>query len=212
MGLAARRPNSCQGSDLASSREARLNVQSLLFSGEGKQMRSIVRTGLVLAGLLIAPTAGFALGPGTGGGGSSGGNSTPSGAAVGYSAQEISQLLIDAGFQSEVQKDSKNNQYVVSNFWGGQPYAIAYPSSCNSDGSGCKAMQIFVNIGKNDLINQAWMDAWNTRELFAKVVKLSDGSVVFDWDFLITGVTPDNVKLAAALFKQQVDASANFKP
>lgn len=180
-------------------------------------MRSITKTALIMAAaLVLAPAAGFALGPGTGGsggGGSNGGGSTaPSGAVAGYSAQEISQLFTDAGFQSEVQKDKDNTQFVVGNFWGGSPYAIAYPYSCNADGSGCKVLQIFVNIGKNDQITQAWMDAWNTRQLFVKVVKMSDGSAVFDWDVIITGVTPDYVKLVAALFKQQLDASSSFKP
>ena len=91
-------------------------------------MRSFTRAALIIAAVLVTPVAGLAVGPG---GGNSPNSGTPSGIVAGFSAQDISQLLTDAGFQSEVQKDKDNSQYIVTNFWNGPPYAVTYPYSFN---------------------------------------------------------------------------------
>jgi hypothetical protein len=164
--------------------------------------------------MLFAATANAQPRPGGGGHSpSGGGGSSAGGLIIKIQADQVAQLLNDAGFPSKVIETKNGDHMVVSAFWNDQIFSGAIPEACEKDGSGCHAVMLFANLGKDTGVDEAWLDAWNKSYWYTHVFKLDSGELVFYWHVgLLTGVTPDYIKLAAKLFKANVDASTDFKP
>jgi hypothetical protein len=182
-------------------------------------MRIVTKTVLALLVLVLAvaadaqPRPGGGRGPagGGGGGGGGGGNASGGGLIVKVQAEQLAQLMKEAGFPSKVVDN--NGKMVQSTFWSDQIFSGIIPQACEKDGSGCHSFKLFANFGKENGIDQAWIDAWNNTYFYVRTYKLKDGQLIFEWNVaLLNGVTPDYIKLAAAFFKSTVDESTDFKP
>jgi hypothetical protein len=181
-------------------------------------MRFTTKAILVVASLVLAATASAQPRPGggapkaPGGGAPAPGGGAPGGLIVKIQAEQIAQLFNEAGFRSKVIDNNKIHM-VQTEFWSDQVFSGAIPGGCEKDGSGCHWMQLFANLGTDSGVDQAWMDAWNGRWYGVRVHKLDNGAVVFYFDVpMLSGVTPDYIKAAGAVFKAIVDASTDFKP
>ena len=98
---------------------------------------------------------------------------------------------------------------VLVAFWNDQIFSGAIPQACEKDGSGCHSFKLFANLGKDTGVDQAWINAWNNSYYYVRAFKLQDGQLIFEWNVaLLTGVTPDYIKLAAIavqVCRRQVD-------
>lgn len=178
-------------------------------------MGMVTRTVLALLLLAVAvaadaqPRPGGGRGPSGGGGG--GGGGTSGGLIVKIQAEQLAQLMKDAGFPSKV--IDNNGKIVQSVFWNDQIFSGIIPQGCEKDGSGCHSLKLFANLGKDTGTDQAWLDAWNSSYFYVRAYKLKDGQLIFEWNIaLLNGVTPDYIKLAATFFKSTVDEFTDFKP
>ena len=90
-------------------------------------------------------------------------------------------------------------------------FSGAFGLDCDNKNN-CYAMRVFANIGKDPSANAAWMTSWNNKMPFVRVYNDKDGNLIFAWDTLLTGVSPDDVVVTAKIFKQLVDLSSDFKP
>jgi Putative bacterial sensory transduction regulator len=178
-------------------------------------MGIVARAILVVAALAIVAAAYAQPRPGgrgpSGGGGGGGGGGAPGGLIVKIQAQNLAQLMNDAGFASKLIDNS--GPVVLVAFWNDQIFSGAIPQACEKDGSGCHSFKLFANLGKDTGVDQAWINAWNNSYYYVRAFKLQDGQLIFEWNVaLLTGVTADYIKLAAIAFKSAVDESTNFKP
>jgi hypothetical protein len=181
-------------------------------------MRFTVRALVVTASLVLAAAA--VAQPRPGGGGPrpptppppGGGDGAPGGMIVKINAEQLAQLFTEAGFPSKVIDNNKTHM-VQTQFWTEDVFSGAIPEACDDDGSGCHVFKIFANLGADAGITDAWINAWNSRYWFARAYKLDNGALIFAFDVpLWTGLTPDYIKTAAAMFKKSVDESTDFKP
>ena len=116
----------------------------------------------------------------------------------------------DAGFASKL--IDNNGPVVLVAFWNDQIFSGAIPQACEKDGSGCHSFKLFANLGKDTGVDQAWINAWNNSYYYVRAFKLQDGQLIFEWNVaLLTGVTPDYIKLAAIAFKSAVDEFDQFQ-
>lgn len=180
-------------------------------------MHFTTRAILMAAALIFAiaanaqPRPGGGPAPKGGGGGAPAGGSVPAGMIIKIQAEQIAKIFGDAGFQSKVIDNNKIHM-VQTVFWTSDIFSGAIPNACEDDGSGCHAFQIFANLGKDSPVNQAWMDAWNSKTLYVHA-SMANGELIFSWDVgLLTGITSDYIKTSAQLFKYIVDQSTDFKP
>jgi hypothetical protein len=177
-------------------------------------MRIVARAVLVVVALAVAAAAYGQPRPGGRGpsGGGGGGGGAPAGLVVKIDAQKLAQLMNDAGFASKV-IDNGGVTVVLVTFWNDQIFSGAIPQACEKDGSGCRSFKLFANLGKDTGVDDAWINAWNRSYYYVRAFKLPSGELVFEWNVaLLTGLTPDYIKLAALAFKSAVDDSTDFKP
>jgi hypothetical protein len=177
-------------------------------------MRFFKVASLVLVALVLTVSAHADPKPGGprpgGGGPSPGGGNAPSGLVVNVQPEQMAQILTQAGFQSKA-VDNGGTHMVRSLFWSEDIFSGLIPEVCDKDGP-CHAYKLFANLGKDSGVNQAWIDAWNSRWLYVHAT-LSDGSLIFAWDVaVLTGVTPEYVASTAKLFVAIVNESTDFKP
>jgi hypothetical protein len=135
----------------------------------------------------------------------------PGGVIQKVTAEQVLLLLNELGFSSRIASGENNTQFIVSQFWNAQVYSGVFLEQC--DRGGCYVMRFFVNMGKDQGMDQAWMNGWNARMLMVRAARLPDGNAVLMMDASVRGgVTTDYVKLAAQNFISVVNSSANFKP
>jgi hypothetical protein len=184
-------------------------------------MRFSTKAILVVASLALAATASAQPRPGGGGpkppgggggGGGSGGGGAPAGALINSAENEqLAQLFNAANFKSAVVELKNGNHVVKIEFWPGV-YSGAYPIFC-TEGKDCLGYQIFVNLGGDSGVDQAWLDAWNRSWPYVRAYKLQSGELIFQADVLVRGgVTPQYIQNTASVFKTIVDKSSDFKP
>jgi Putative bacterial sensory transduction regulator len=179
----------------------------------GLRMRLLSKVVLVIASLGCA-TAAVAQ-PRIPGGNIGGQAPAPSGGGllIKLTPEQVVGLLNEAGFHSEVRRDSVDAKVVVAAFWGQEPYSGVIMDHCEKDGSGCHNLFFFANYGKDQPVDANWINAWNNSKIGVKALKLDDGTLLFEYDLsLLTGVTADYVKEFAKFFKLVVDTATQFKP
>jgi hypothetical protein len=185
-------------------------------------MRWSVNTLVIVAAIAFAAVSASAQGPrpgggprggdSGGGGGGGGGSGNSNGLVIGFNADQIAQIHNAAGFKSEV-VNNNGIKMVRTLFWPDAPdiFAGAYGTSCGDKGQ-CAGMSTFANLGKVESATPAWVAAWNTKLYYVRSYVTKEGNLIFDWDILLVGVSPDDVVLTTKLFKQIVDSSTDFKP
>jgi len=183
-------------------------------------MRLSMKAILVVASIALAAAAsaqprpgggGPKPGGGGGGGGSPGGGGAPAGLIVNAQVEQLAALFNEAGFRSTVVQ-KQGGKVVQTEFWSADVFSGAYPVHCEKDGP-CHGYKLFANLGRDSGVDEAWLDAWNSRLVYVRAFKLPSGELIFAWDVpVLTGVSPDYVKLTATLFKTIVDLATDFKP
>jgi hypothetical protein len=178
----------------------------------------LARTALLLTfAFALATAVGAQPRPGGGGGGprpgpGGGGGGPPGGLIVQYDPDQIAKLLSDAGFPSQVIEMKDKSRQVQTQFWP-DVFSGAIPIYCQNKNPGiCNGVAIFANLGKSS-VDSNWLNAWNASFFFVRAYTLESGELIFKYDVLLApGVTPDYIKLTAAIFKNAVDQSTDFKP
>ena len=175
-------------------------------------MRSIAKIMIIFTALLLAAPADAQPRPGGGTKKPGGeGGSAQGGLITFVQLEQLARIFSAAGIKSSVEKLQNGVQIVKMEIWP-DTYSAALPSNCKDDGTQCGGYQIFVNLGDTG-VNDAWLQAWNSRYLFVRTYKLDNGAQIFRWDGLTRGgVTPDNIALSAVIFKNIVEQATDFKP
>jgi hypothetical protein len=171
-------------------------------------MHAVAQIMIVFTALVFAATASAQPRPGGGGGG---GDSAPGGVITFVQHELLARIFNGAGIKSSVERLKDGGQIVKMQIWP-NTYSAAVPIFCKKDGSECGGYQIFVNLG-NTGVNDAWMKAWNRRYFFVRTYQLDNGEQIFlVEDITQGGVTAQNIAFSAAVFKQIVEESTDFKP
>ncbi len=177
-------------------------------------MRFTTKAITIIAALVFAGTDNSTPRQGGGGGGGGGGGSPGGGAPAGliteFNPEQIAQAITAAGFPSKVITNNKS-VVVLTAFWGDDVFSGTYGIFCNDKGH-CGGAKMFANTGKSS-VDAAWVNAWNNKYFFVRATQSEKGDLIFYWDLLLAGgVAPENVAVAATVFKNIVDSSTDFKP
>jgi hypothetical protein len=179
-------------------------------------MRATAKIVLVFMVFAFMAAAGAQPRPGGGGGGTTGGAGgsgagTQGGLVTFVQHELLARIFNDAGIKSTVENLKNGGRVVKMQIWP-NTYSAAYPIFCKKDGTECGGYQIFVNLG-NTNVSDPWMKSWNAKYVLVRTYKLDNGEQIFQLDEITQGgVTPQNIALAAAVFKQIVEESTDFKP
>ncbi|HZT86604.1 MAG TPA: hypothetical protein VFA12_01460 [Stellaceae bacterium] len=178
-----------------------------------------------LVPLALAPAVALAqpVLPNGGGGGGGGGGSpstpAPGGLITKLTGPQLQQLYVGvqiAGqtLQTSLKTFDDGSAVVYLPIWGPQVTSGADLESCAKDGSGCAAIEFFVNLGQQPSINAAWIEAFNEKIIGGKAyINPDDKGLVISYAFFMeTGVTKDFILNATASFKNMVTYAMQFKP
>jgi hypothetical protein len=146
-----------------------------------------------------------------GGGGGGGGQPAPSSTGIinGTTADLTASAMQEAGFTDVRVVESNGVKHVVGK--AGETPVVALHMYCK-EGT-CLAISYMVFFGEQTSIGWDYVNAWNSRNTFARLSRNSKNNLVFDYDvLLIGGVTAQYIKTAGMIYAQRLKELFQFKP
>jgi hypothetical protein len=114
--------------------------------------------------------------------------------------EAMASIVRDAGYRAEILK-GKDSRYIRTAMSG---YKVGiYFYDCNDDG--CAALQFSTLFDKAPNLTVHAANDWNRQHRYARAYfDASDESFLFEYDFVVTGVTPAFIKDNLSLYEGQL--------
>jgi hypothetical protein len=114
--------------------------------------------------------------------------------------EEMASIVRDAGYRAEILK-GKESSYIRTAMSG---YKVGiYFYDCNDDG--CAALQFSTLFDKAPNLTVHAANDWNKQHRYARAYfDASDESFLFEYDFVVTGVTTAFIKDNLSLYEGQI--------
>jgi hypothetical protein len=142
----------------------------------------------------------------------------PGGLIAKITPQQLAQLL------TQLKVNGAPLQPTIKTFPGKDYAIVAVPvwpqvfsgvlmNLCESDGSGCRVLRFFANVGKQPTVDAAWINAYHANHWGVMAFTAEGGVLIFFHDVpLFSGVPQDYIINNAAFFKNAVDEAFKYKP
>ncbi|BAT60172.1 hypothetical protein GJW-30_1_02708 [Variibacter gotjawalensis] len=85
----------------------------------------------------------------------------------------------------------------------------AIHQNCN-EGS-CAVVVFFVNFGKQDSVDAAYMNAWHNEKLYSRLY-LNNGNLFFTWSVFLGDTSMSHLRRSAAIYSNLLKDLQTFKP
>lgn len=123
----------------------------------------------------------------------------------------VLQLMKKVDGYTNVEIVTGDNNYKAVRAQFNRSTVLVGPEICK-DGV-CRGLVFFTNLGKQQAIDLAWLNAWNSQKVFGRAYLDKDGGVVFDMSIHFWGgTTPQYIIESADLFGVMLKALFEFQP
>jgi len=114
--------------------------------------------------------------------------------------EDMADVLREAGYRAEI-KQGKEQRYIRTAMSG---YKVGvYFYDCNDEG--CAALQLSTLFDKAPNLTIEAANSWNSQHRYARAyLDSSDGTFLFEYDFVLTGVTTAYIKDNLSLYESQL--------